>query len=203
MKLSSIFAAIVFISLLTVASFSQNRKLNVELQTLVAGAADTLDAREMDSLLSDDFTQAEVSDRGSAVLTKARIINQLRNMPEVLKPFVEHVSTRSEVTNLAAIQNGTTAVFTANLIARSTLKVSAKMPGKTLTQVERYEISGSASRVGDRWKLTSIRRTQTVAKDISVRVEEMKGNKAFEAAVFGLMLEGVARARAANSPDFY
>jgi hypothetical protein len=203
MKLSYLFTAIIFVSLLVAGAFGQKRGLNSELRTLVAGAANTLDSRELEPLLSDDYTQAEVSDKGSAVVTKARILNQLRNVPEVFKPFVERVSTKSEVTNLMAVRNGGSAVFTANLVVRSTLKMSPKPGGKTLVQVERYEISGGAARVGGVWKLTSLRRTRTMAKESTVRSEEAKGNKAFDVAVFGLLLEGAARAKAANPEDFY
>jgi hypothetical protein len=203
MRLSSFFTIFVFVSLFAVGTFGQSRKLNTDLRELVAGAANTLDAREMDTLLSEDFTQAEISNKESAVLTKMRILNQLSNVPEVFKPYNEHVTTRSEVANLTAVRNGETAVFAANLIARSTLKVSGKLPGQTVTQVERFDISGSAALIDGRWKLTSLRRSRTIAKDAAVRLAELNGNKAFDVAAFGLLLEGAARAKAASPPDFY
>ena len=165
MRLSSFFTILVFVSLFAIGTFGQNRKLNTDLRELVAGAANTLDAREMDTLLSEDFTQAEISNKESAVLTKMRILKQLSNVPEVFKPYNEHVTTRSEVANLTAVRNGENAVFAANLIARSTLKVSGKLPGQTVTQVERFDISGSAALIDGRWKLTSLRRSRTIAKD--------------------------------------
>jgi hypothetical protein len=198
-----LFTAIILVSLLAIGAFGQKRQLNLELQNLVAGTAKSLDATEMDSLLSDDYTQAEVSDKGSAIVTKARIINELRNMPEAFRPLVERVSVRSEVTKLAAVRNGSTAVFTANLVVRSSLRVSPKLTGKTLTQVERYEISGGAAHIGGSWKLTSLRKTRIVAKNSLVRAEEIKASKAFEVGVFGLLLEGAALAKAASPADFY
>ena len=203
MRSGSSFAAIIFVTIFAVGSFAQNGRLNSDLRTLVAGAANTLDAREMDSLLSDDYTQSDVGDKGSSLTTKARIIRQLVDVPEAFKPFMEHVTARTEASDLQAVQNGNSAVFTANLVTRSILRISDKFPGRTVTQVDRFEISGSAVRIGGRWKLTSLRRNRTMAKDAGVRLEELKGNKAFDVAVVGLLLEGAARAKAANPPDFY
>ena len=203
MRASTFFTGFIFITLFAGISLGQDRKLEFELRSLVVGAADTLDAREMDRLLSDDFTQAEINDGDNTLLTKKRIVGQLANMPEVLRPYIEHVSTRSNVLKLAAVRSGTTAVFTGSLVARSTLKVSAKSPSRTLTQIERYDISGSAAFIGGEWKLTSLRRTRTAAKDEPTRVAELKANKVFETAVYGLLLEGAARAKATSPADFY
>jgi len=203
MRPGLIFAAFIFISILSTGSLAQPARLNVELRQLIIAAANTSDAGEMDSLLSDDYTQADVSDKGNSLTTKARIVRQLAEVPEAFKPLMERVSTRSELANLRSVHNGECAVFTADLVARSIVRVSDRLPAKTVTQVERFEISGSAVRVDGRWKLSSLRRSRTMAKDVAVRMEELEGNKAFDVAVVGLLLEGAARAKAANPPDFY
>lgn len=203
MRTGFTFVAIAIISSISIGAYGQSARLNADLQKLVSSAASTSDAAEMDSLLSEDYTQADVGDKGNSLTTKARIIRQLSEVPETFRPLMERVSTRSEVANLKAVHSGDRAVFTADLIARSTVRVSDKLAGRTVTQVERFEISGSAVRVGGRWKLSSLRRSRTTARDLALRQAEMKANKAFDVAVFGLLLEGAAWAKAASPTDFY